>query len=101
MQPVFDEVLKKSQTLSRWTREYIDTINVLEGAWNRLISLFDNHQHIMAQQVFLSQSATLKVNIFLLDRNNENKIEHRQRKYVKRIGFVFFKVGPSKIQFII
>lgn len=51
MEPIFTEVIKQSQTLSRWTREYIDTINVLEGAWNRLIGLFDNYQHIMAQQV--------------------------------------------------
>lgn len=52
MEPIFKEVLKKSETLSKWCKEYIDTINVLEGAWNRLISLFENHHHIVAQQVF-------------------------------------------------
>lgn len=51
MEETFNEMLKKSQILASWSREQVDSVNRLKGAWERLQSLLDNHQHIIAKQV--------------------------------------------------
>lgn len=52
MANVFSEMIQKSRILSSWTREKLDSVNRLTGAWERLQSLFENHQHIIAKQVY-------------------------------------------------
>lgn len=51
MEKLFTEMLQKSRILSSWTREKLDSVNRLNGAWERLQSLLENHQHIIAKQV--------------------------------------------------
>lgn len=51
MESTFKEMLNKSKTLASWSREQVDSVNRLKGAWERLGSLISNHQHIMARQV--------------------------------------------------
>lgn len=51
MGKVFREMLEKSRVLSSWTREKLDSVNRLNGAWERLQNLLENHQHIISKQV--------------------------------------------------
>lgn len=51
MQNLFTEMLQKANVLSSWTREKLDSVSRLNGAWERLQSLLENHQHIIAKQV--------------------------------------------------
>lgn len=51
MADVFKEMLEKANVLSSWTREKLDSVSRLTGAWERLQSLLENHQHIIAKQV--------------------------------------------------
>lgn len=51
MDKTYTEMIMKSQVLSSWTREQVDSVNRLRGAWERLQSLLENHQHIVAKQV--------------------------------------------------
>lgn len=53
MQKLLDEVVNKNRTLSSWTRERVDSVARLEAAWERLLSLIDNHQHLISKQVCL------------------------------------------------
>lgn len=54
MEKVFEEMIQKSRVLSSWTREKLDSVNRLRGAWERLQNLLENHQHIIAKQVRIS-----------------------------------------------
>lgn len=51
MSDVFKEILQKANILSSWTREKLDSVSRLSAAWERLQSLLENHQHIIAKQV--------------------------------------------------
>lgn len=51
MEELFNEMTRKSKTLSSWSREQVDAVNRLKNAWDRLQSLLENHQHIIAKQV--------------------------------------------------
>lgn len=51
MEEVYTEMIQKAQTLSSWTRERVDSVGRVTGAWERLKSLLDNHQYIIAKQV--------------------------------------------------
>ncbi|XP_030763708.1 cytoplasmic dynein 2 heavy chain 1 [Sitophilus oryzae] len=51
MEIVFNEMVQKSKALSSWSREQVDAVNRIKGAWERLGSLIENHQHIMAKQM--------------------------------------------------
>ncbi|KAL3266580.1 hypothetical protein HHI36_010744 [Cryptolaemus montrouzieri] len=53
MDRTYTEMIMKAQVLSSWTREQVDSVNRLKGAWERLQSLLENHQHIVAKQVKL------------------------------------------------
>lgn len=52
MEGLFEELLRKSQMLASWTREKVDSVNRLQTAWERLHSLLDNYEHIIAKQVY-------------------------------------------------
>lgn len=52
MESLYSEMIQKSQTLSSWTRERVESVGRLIGAWERLQSLLENYQYIMAKQVF-------------------------------------------------
>ncbi|CAG9863949.1 unnamed protein product [Phyllotreta striolata] len=67
MENLFDEMTKKAQTLSSWSREQVVMVNRLKGAWDRLQNLLDNYQHIMEKQMEIIKT-TLKV-----DGENLNK----------------------------
>lgn len=54
METLYTEMIQKSQTLSSWTRERVDSVGRLMGAWERLQSLLENYQYIMAKQVCFS-----------------------------------------------
>lgn len=54
MESLYAEMTQKSQTLSSWTRERVDSVGRLVGAWERLQSLLENYQYIMAKQVSFS-----------------------------------------------
>lgn len=51
MESLYVEMTQKSQTLSSWTRERVDSVSRLMGAWERLQGLLENYQYIMAKQV--------------------------------------------------
>ncbi|XP_076274081.1 dynein cytoplasmic heavy chain beethoven isoform X2 [Rhynchophorus ferrugineus] len=51
MEAVYNEMVEKSKILSGWSREQVDAVNRIKGAWERLGSLISNHQHIMAKQM--------------------------------------------------
>lgn len=51
MDETYSEMIQKSQILASWTREQVDSVNRLKGAWQRLQSLLENHQHIISKQV--------------------------------------------------
>lgn len=53
MEMLYTEITQKSQTLSSWTRERVDSVGRLIGAWERLQSLLENYKYIMAKQVRL------------------------------------------------
>lgn len=57
MEILYGEMTQKSQTLSSWTRERVDSVSRLIGAWERLQSLLENYQYIMAKQVIQSDLA--------------------------------------------
>lgn len=54
MQSLYTEMTQKSQILSSWTRERVDSVGRLIGAWERLQSLLENYQYIMAKQVLIA-----------------------------------------------
>lgn len=43
--------------LSSWTRERVDSVNRLQAAWERLQSLLDNYEHIIARQLETMKSS--------------------------------------------
>lgn len=51
MEDLYKEMIRKSQMLASWTRERVDSVNRLQAAWERLQSLLDNYEHIIAKQV--------------------------------------------------
>lgn len=51
MEDIFKEMLRKSNTLSSWTRGQVDSVNRLQAAWERLYGLLDNYEHIISKQV--------------------------------------------------
>lgn len=55
MEKTYEEMVKKNQILSSWAREGVDSVNRMKGAWSRLQNLLENHQHIMAKQVWNSK----------------------------------------------
>lgn len=79
-------MLNKSQTLASWSREQVDSVNRLKGAWERLGSLINNHQHIMAKQVRIIFNAICHhdFQFFFADGDNSNISQHRTRKPSKR-----------------
>ncbi|XP_074038391.1 dynein cytoplasmic heavy chain beethoven [Leptinotarsa decemlineata] len=76
MLEVFKEMSKKSQILSSWSREQVSSVGRLKGAWDRLQSLLDNHQHIMAKQM-----ETIKTTLNIDRENLEKEIERFQAKW--------------------
>lgn len=64
MESLYAEMMQKSQTLSSWTRERVDSVSRLAGAWERLQSLLENYQYIMAKQVHLK---FLPVSFFFIE----------------------------------
>lgn len=61
MEVLYKEMHHKVAILSSWTRERVDSVGRLTGAWERLQNLLENHQHIIAKQVE-TVKATLKIN---------------------------------------
>ena len=76
MEECYNQMIQKSQTLSSWTREQVDSVNRLKGAWERLQSLLENHQHIIAQQM-----ATIKTTLNIESENLDKEIERFSAKW--------------------
>ncbi|XP_050308266.1 cytoplasmic dynein 2 heavy chain 1-like [Anthonomus grandis grandis] len=76
METTFKEMLNKSQTLASWSREQVDSVNRLKGAWERLGSLINNHQHIMAKQM-----ETIKTSLNIEQENVLKEIERFEAKW--------------------
>ncbi|CAH0554579.1 unnamed protein product [Brassicogethes aeneus] len=68
MQEVFDEMLKKSVTLSSWSREQVDSVNRLKGAWERLLSLIESHHTIIEKQM---DNIKMSLNVQIENLNKE------------------------------
>ncbi|XP_017783105.1 PREDICTED: cytoplasmic dynein 2 heavy chain 1 [Nicrophorus vespilloides] len=51
MTKIYQEMIQKAENLASWTRERIDSVKRLQAAWERLESLLENYQHIIAKQV--------------------------------------------------
>ena len=76
MEECYNQMIQKSQTLSSWTREQVDSVNRLKGAWERLQSLLENHQHIIAKQM-----ATIKTTLNIESENLDKEIERFSAKW--------------------
>lgn len=76
MEETFNELSRKSQTLSSWSREQVDAVNRLKGAWDRLQSLLQNHQHIIAKQMEM-----VKTTLNIEKENLEKEIERFSAKW--------------------
>ncbi|XP_066245842.1 cytoplasmic dynein 2 heavy chain 1 [Euwallacea similis] len=76
MEGVFKELLNKSKTLASWSREQVDSVNRLKGAWERLGSLINNHQHIMARQM-----ETIRTSLGIEQENLLKEIERFEAKW--------------------
>lgn len=76
MQEVFDEMVKKTQTLSSWSREQIDSVNRLKGAWERLLSLIDSHHLIIEKQM-----ENVKMTLGVESENLIKELEHFSAKW--------------------
>lgn len=70
MEQTFKILSQKSQILSSWTREQVDSVNRLKGAWERLQSLLENHQHIIAKQM-----QTMKTTLDIESENLNKEME--------------------------
>ncbi|XP_015834463.1 cytoplasmic dynein 2 heavy chain 1 [Tribolium castaneum] len=76
MEECYNQMVQKSQTLSSWTREQVDAVNRLKGAWERLQSLLENHQHIIAKQM-----ETIKTTLNIESENLEKEMERFGAKW--------------------
>ncbi|XP_018579489.1 cytoplasmic dynein 2 heavy chain 1 [Anoplophora glabripennis] len=76
MEETFNEMVKKSQILASWSREQVDAVNRLKGAWERLQSLLENHQHIIAKQM-----ETIKTTLNIEKENLVKEIERFSAKW--------------------
>ncbi|KAJ8913453.1 hypothetical protein NQ315_013832 [Exocentrus adspersus] len=76
MEETFNEMLKKSQILASWSREHVDSVNRIKGAWERFQSLLDNHQHIIAKQM-----ETIKTTLNIEKENIVKEIERFSAKW--------------------
>lgn len=88
-------MLNKAQTLASWSREQVDSVNRLKGAWERLGSLISNHQHIMARQVlrflpkwtkiteFCMQMETIRTSLSIEQENLLKEIERFEAKWAQ------------------
>ncbi|CAG9772440.1 unnamed protein product [Ceutorhynchus assimilis] len=78
MEITFKEMLNKSQTLASWSREQVDSVNRLKGAWERLGSLISNQQHIMAKQM-----ETIRTSLNIQQENLLKEIERFEAKWTQ------------------
>jgi dynein heavy chain 2 len=76
MEECYNQMIQKSQILSSWTREQVDSVNRLKGAWERLQSLLENHQHIIAKQM-----ETIKTTLNIESENIEKEMERFAAKW--------------------
>ncbi|KAF5283232.1 hypothetical protein FQA39_LY17379 [Lamprigera yunnana] len=51
METLYQEMMNKTQVLGSWTRDRVDSAYRLKAAWERLQSLLDNYQHIIAKRM--------------------------------------------------
>ncbi|KAK9876588.1 hypothetical protein WA026_013968 [Henosepilachna vigintioctopunctata] len=72
----YTDMIMKSQILASWTREQVDSVNRLKGAWERLQSLLENHQHIVAKQM-----ETIKTTLNIESENINKEIERFVAKW--------------------
>lgn len=70
MEELHESMCLKAKTLANWTREQIDSVNRLQAAWERLQSLLENHEHIIAKQL-----QTVKTTLSIASENLNKKIE--------------------------
>lgn len=70
MEDLYESMCLKAKTLASWTREQIDSVNRLQAAWERLQSLLENHEHIIAKQM-----QTIKTTLSIASENLNKKIE--------------------------
>ncbi|RZC33069.1 cytoplasmic dynein 2 heavy chain 1 [Asbolus verrucosus] len=76
MEECYNQMIQKSQILSSWTREQVDSVNRLKGAWERLQSLLENHQHIISKQI-----ETIKTTLNIESENLEKEMERFGAKW--------------------
>ncbi|XP_056634261.1 cytoplasmic dynein 2 heavy chain 1 [Diorhabda sublineata] len=76
MEELFNEMSKKSQILSSWSREQVGAVNRLKGAWDRLQNLLTNYQHIMEKQM-----ETIKTTLKIETENLNKEIERFTAKW--------------------
>lgn len=76
MEEVFKVMSLKSQTLSSWTREQIDSVSRIKGSWDRLQNLSENYQHIMGRQM-----ETVKTTLNIELENIEKEMEKFASKW--------------------
>ncbi|XP_060532310.1 cytoplasmic dynein 2 heavy chain 1 isoform X2 [Cylas formicarius] len=76
MKQTLNEMFAKSQILGNWSREQVDSVNRLKGAWERLQSLIDNFQHIMAKQL-----ENIKTTLNIERENLIQQMEHFEAKW--------------------
>lgn len=51
MEIVYEELLHKYETLSKWAKENLNSVNRLIRDWERLHSLYVDYQYAMQQHV--------------------------------------------------
>ncbi|KAK5644080.1 hypothetical protein RI129_007925 [Pyrocoelia pectoralis] len=76
MEGLYQEMMRKSKMLSSWTRERVDSVNRLKGAWERLQNLLENYEHIIAKQM-----ETMKTTVQIASDNLLNDMERFAAKW--------------------
>ncbi|KAL1506398.1 hypothetical protein ABEB36_005769 [Hypothenemus hampei] len=76
MEATYKEMLNKSKILASWSREQVDSVNRLKGAWERLGSLINNHQYIMARQM-----ETVRTSLNIEQENLAKEVEFFEAKW--------------------
>ncbi|KAF5303585.1 hypothetical protein FQR65_LT08186 [Abscondita terminalis] len=76
METLYKDMLNKNQILGSWTRDRVDSVLRLKAAWERLQSLLDNYEHIIAKRM-----ETMKITLKIAYENLQNDVERFGAKW--------------------
>lgn len=93
MESIYKEMMQKVQVLSSWSREQVDSVSRLKGAWERLKNLLENHQYIMAKQI-----ETVRTTLNIATDNLEKDIERFVSKWEQVKGIHIADEGVEELQ---